>query len=46
MEKKTLERLEYYKILEQLASLTTSPLGREKVMELEPVDDLALILGW
>jgi len=46
MEKKTLERLEYYKVLEQLASLTTSPLGRERVMNLEPVDDLALILGW
>lgn len=46
MEKKTLERLEYFKILEQLASFTTSPLGREKAMELEPVDDLSLILGW
>ncbi|MDD4237890.1 MAG: endonuclease MutS2 [Desulfotomaculaceae bacterium] len=46
MEKKTLQRLEYQKILEQLASFTGSPLSRELVMELEPVDDLASILGW
>lgn len=46
MERKTLQRLEYQKILEQLASFTGSPLSRERVMELEPVDDLALILGW
>ncbi|TEB14273.1 Endonuclease MutS2 [Pelotomaculum sp. FP] len=46
MERKTLQRLEYPKILEQLASFTGSPLSRELVMELEPVDDLASILGW
>lgn len=46
MDKKTLQRLEYQKILEQLASFTGSPLSRERVMELEPVDDLASILGW
>jgi len=46
MEKKTLQRLEYQKILEQLASFAGSPLSRERVMELEPVDDLAVILGW
>lgn len=46
MEKKTLQRLEYQKILEQLAAFTGSPLSRERVMELEPVDDLASILGW
>lgn len=46
MEKKTLQRLEYQKILEQLASFAGSPLSRERVMELEPVDDLAAILGW
>ncbi|HBC92205.1 MAG TPA: endonuclease MutS2 [Pelotomaculum sp.] len=46
MERKTLQRLEYQKILEQLASFTGSPLSRELVMELEPVDDLAAILGW
>lgn len=46
MDKRTLRRLEYYKIQEHLASFAYSPLGKERVMELEPVDDLTTILRW
>lgn len=46
MDKKTLKRLEYYKILEQLASHAGSPLGRERALELEPVCDPGRILRW
>lgn len=46
MDKKTLRRLEYHKVQENLASFAYSPLGKEKVMELEPVDDLTAILRW
>lgn len=46
MDKKTLKRLEYYKILEQLASHAGSPLGRERALALEPVCDPGLILRW
>ena len=46
MDKKTLSRLEFHKILEQLASFANSPLGKERVMELVPVSDLAAVLRW
>jgi len=46
MDKKVLRRLEFHKVLEQLASYAVSPLGKERVMELEPVDDLGTIIRW
>lgn len=46
MDKKTLRRLEYHKIQEQLASCAGSPLGKERVMNLSPVDDLVAIIRW
>ncbi|NLI12023.1 MAG: endonuclease MutS2 [Peptococcaceae bacterium] len=46
MDKKTLRRLEFHKVQENLASFAYSALGKEKVMELEPVDDLNAILRW
>lgn len=46
MEEKTFKRLEYHKVLEQLASFAGSPLGRERALELKPVDDPAVILRW
>lgn len=46
MDNKTLKRLEYHKIQEQLASCAGSPLGKERVMSLSPVDDLPTILRW
>jgi len=46
MDNKTLLRLEYNKVKEQLAVYAGSPLGKERVMELEPVDDLGTILRW
>jgi len=46
MDKKTLRRLEYHKVLEQLAAFAGSPLGRERVLAMAPADDLDLILRW
>jgi DNA mismatch repair protein MutS2 len=46
MEEKTLKRLEYHKVLEQLASFAGSPLGREKALALRPVDDPVVIHRW
>lgn len=46
MEEKTLKRLEYHKVLEQLASFAGSPLGRERALALRPVDDPAVITRW
>lgn len=46
MDKKVLRRLEFHKVLEHLASFAGSPLGKERVMELEPVDDLGTISRW
>jgi len=46
MDSKTLLRLEYNKVKEQLAAYAGSPLGKERVMELEPVADLNTILRW
>jgi len=46
MDKKTLIRLEYHKVKEQLAAHAWSPLGKERVMDLEPVDDIDTILRW
>lgn len=44
MDKKALKRLEYHKVLEQLAACSGSSLGREKIMAMEPLDDLQAIL--
>lgn len=41
MDKKTLARLEFHKIREQLAALANSPLGKERAGALEPIDDLS-----
>ncbi len=46
MNEKTLKRLEYYKVLERLASFTGSVLGRERALALKPADDLEVILRW
>lgn len=46
MEEKTLKRLEYNKVLEQLASFAGSQLGKERALALRPVDDPNLILRW
>ncbi|OPY55726.1 MAG: Endonuclease MutS2 [Pelotomaculum sp. PtaU1.Bin035] len=46
MDNKTLLRLEYNKVKEQLAVFAGSPLGKERVKELAPVDDLGTILRW
>ncbi|MFX4261375.1 endonuclease MutS2 [Pelotomaculum propionicicum] len=46
MEEKTLKRLEYNKVLEQLASFAGSPLGKERALDLRPVDDPAVINRW
>ncbi|NTW05351.1 MAG: endonuclease MutS2 [Peptococcaceae bacterium] len=46
MNQKTLKRLEYSKIIEQLAKETISPLGRELALNLEPVDNMHLIKKW
>jgi DNA mismatch repair protein MutS2 len=46
MDKKVFKRLEFHKVLEQLASFAGSPLGKERVMNLEPVDDPGIIIRW
>ncbi|HOV79567.1 MAG TPA: endonuclease MutS2 [Bacillota bacterium] len=46
MDKRIQARLEFNKIREQLASFANSPLGKERVMEMEPVSELAAILKW
>jgi DNA mismatch repair protein MutS2 len=46
MEEKTLKRLEYYKVLEQLASFAGSPLGKEQALALRPADDHSVIHRW
>ncbi len=46
MDEKTLKRLEYHKILEQLASCAGSHLGRERALALRPIDEFAVILRW
>ena len=46
MEEKTLKRLEYHKVLEQLASFAGSPLGKERALALRPVDDPTVIRRW
>lgn len=46
MEEKTLKRLEYYKVLDQLAAFAGSPLGKERALALRPVDDPAVIGRW
>jgi len=46
MDKKTLVRLEYHKVKEHLAAHAGSPLGKERVMKLEPADDMDTILRW
>ncbi|MBE0466204.1 MAG: endonuclease MutS2 [Candidatus Desulforudis sp.] len=43
---KVLVRLEFDKILEQLARHTVSPLGRERALALRAVDDLDLVRTW
>ncbi|MCL6610563.1 MAG: endonuclease MutS2 [Peptococcaceae bacterium] len=43
MDEKTLKRLEYHKILDRLAGLAGSPLGRELALQLRPSDDIELI---
>lgn len=46
MDKKTLLRLEYHKVKEQLAVYAGSRPGKERVLQLAPVDDLDTILRW
>ncbi|MDD3654431.1 MAG: endonuclease MutS2 [Desulfotomaculaceae bacterium] len=46
MDKKSLIRLEYHKVKEQLAAHAGSVLGKERVMELEPVDNPLIISRW
>ena len=46
MDKKVFRRLEFDKVLEQLASFAGSPLGQERVMSLQPVADLGTIMRW
>jgi DNA mismatch repair protein MutS2 len=46
MEEKTLKRLEYYKVLEKLASFAGSLLGKEQALALRPVDDPVVIHRW
>ncbi len=46
MNEKTLKRLEYNKVLEQLASFAGSALGRERALALEPVDNPDVVLRW
>ncbi|GBF32729.1 recombination inhibitory protein MutS2 [Desulfocucumis palustris] len=46
MEERTLKRLEYDKILEQLAGYSVSPLGREKALELAPSTNIDAISRW
>lgn len=46
MDQKTLARLEYHKVKEQLAAHAGSALGQERVMELEPSDDPFIISRW
>ncbi|OPX86672.1 MAG: Endonuclease MutS2 [Pelotomaculum sp. PtaB.Bin104] len=46
MDKKTLTRLEFHKVKEQLAAHAGSALGKERVMELEPVDNPFIISRW
>ncbi|MHB8158137.1 MAG: endonuclease MutS2 [Desulfocucumaceae bacterium] len=41
-----LKRLEYQKVLDRLAGFAGSPLGRERALELVPVDDIGLIRRW
>ncbi len=41
MDEKTLKRLDYHKILEKVAQYCSSALGREKVLALRPVAELA-----
>ncbi|KJS16074.1 MAG: recombination and DNA strand exchange inhibitor protein [Peptococcaceae bacterium BRH_c4b] len=43
MDERTLKRLEYDKILEQLAGYSVSPLGRERALELQPYQDIDVI---
>lgn len=46
MDAKTLKRLEYHKIIEQLAEHAGSPLGQEMILELSPSDNIELIKKW
>ncbi|OAT79381.1 endonuclease MutS2 [Desulfotomaculum copahuensis] len=46
MDERTLKRLEYDKILEQLAGCALSALGRERALALRPVSDRELITLW
>ncbi|MGB9803139.1 endonuclease MutS2 [Desulfofundulus sp.] len=46
MDERTLKRLEYDKVLENLARYTISPLGREKVFSLRPVTDRQTVQTW
>lgn len=46
MDKRTLKRLEYDKILEQLAGYSVSPLGRERALELTPSTNIDAISRW
>lgn len=46
MDTRSLKRLEYHKILEQLAGCAGSILGRERALELQPVTEVDLILRW
>lgn len=43
MDLKTIQKLEFNKILFQLAELTGSKAGREKALQLKPVNDLAIV---
>jgi DNA mismatch repair protein MutS2 len=43
MEERMLKRLEYDKILEQLAGYSVSPLGRERALKLLPYDNIDII---
>ena len=46
MNKKVLQTLEYYKIINMLAEETDSPLGRESARHLLPSSDRAEIIAW
>ena len=46
MNEKNLKRLEYFRILEQLASFAASPLGRERILALRPIFDSPVICRW
>jgi len=46
MDVKTLKRLEYNKILDRLAGLAGSPLGRDLALQLAPSTNIGLIRRW